>query len=81
MSRTASQRLSFHASIQLLVLLVYAIAVTTCARAAIFYSLIESAKLSGVEPAAYVREATGRASVNSPSPASAFLSQDKNNED
>ena len=29
--------------------------------AAIFYTLIESAKLSGVEPAAYIRQATRRA--------------------
>ena len=33
--------------------------------AAVFYSLIESAKLSGVEPAAYIREATQRA-IESP---------------
>jgi hypothetical protein len=32
--------------------------------AAIFYSLIESAKLAGVEPRAYLREATLRAARN-----------------
>jgi transposase len=32
--------------------------------AALFYSLIESAKLSGLEPAAYLREATSRAIAN-----------------
>ena len=32
--------------------------------AAIFYSLIESAKLAGVEPRAYLREATLRAVRN-----------------
>jgi transposase len=32
--------------------------------AALFYSLIESAKLSGLEPAAYLREATQRAIAN-----------------
>ena len=33
-------------------------------QAALFYSLIESAKLTGVEPAAYLREATRRAIDN-----------------
>ena len=33
--------------------------------AALFYSLIESAKLCGVEPRAYLREATLRAARNS----------------
>ena len=41
--------------------------------AALFYSLIESAKLCGVEPRAYLREATLRAVRN---PAAATLARD-----
>ena len=38
---------------------------TALAVAALFYSLIESAKLAGVEPRAYLGEAAGRA-IRSP---------------
>jgi transposase len=41
--------------------------------AALFYSLIESAKLCGVEPRAYLREATLRAVRN---PGTATLARD-----
>jgi hypothetical protein len=41
--------------------------------AALFYSLIESAKLCGVEPRAYLREATLRAVRN---PGAATLARD-----
>ena len=41
--------------------------------AALFYSLIESAKLAGVEPRAYLREATLRAVRN---PATVTLGRD-----
>ena len=48
--------------------------------AALFYSLIESAKLCGVEPRAYLREATLRAVRNRGRPRSRPTSSHRNRE-